>query len=402
MKRILHIVASMDPAGGGVAQAIRTLADALKAYGYVSEAVSVDAPDAPFLSTGRPPDLPIHAVGPGRFGWAYHRNLKMWLETDGRGYDIWIIHGLWLYPSAAALRTAAARTRKVFIFPHGMLDPWFQSWKRRPTKTLRNTLYWHLLESGTVRRADGLLFTCAEERRLASTTFARYRPQRAEVVGLGNADVPAAGESPLSAFLRHCPAVEGQRYLLFLGRIHPKKGLPLLLEGWARAIREAPAGEPLHLVIAGPGADSAHGLEMQALAGRILPEGTVHFPGMLSGSAKWAALRGADAFVLFSHQENFGIAVVEALASGTPVLLSTQVNIWREVVDGGGGLAAMNDREGATKCLQSWFSLNAAQRETARAHARATYLATFSADAAARRLDQVFSNESTRDASRCN
>lgn len=398
MKRILHIVASMDPVGGGVAQAIHTLAAALEAYAYTSEVISLDAPDAPFLQAGTNLDLPIHAIGPGRFAWAYHKNLKVWLETKGGDYDFWIVHGLWLYPSWAAVQTASKRGRPVFIFPHGMLDPWFQSWKRRPVKTLRNTLYWHLLESRTVRRADALLFTCAEERRLASTTFARYRPRRTEVVGLGNADVPGADESPMSAFLRHCPSVDGQRYLLFLGRIHPKKGIPLLLEGWARAMGQVQSPEFIHLVIAGPGEDSAHGLEMQALAKRLLPEGRVHFPGMLSGPAKWAALRGAEAFVLFSHQENFGIAVVEALACGTPVLLSKQVNIWPEAIDGGSGFAAMDNIEETSGCLQSWLKLNAAERQIARSRARTTYTAHFSADAAANRLKQVFANTRVKDA----
>ena len=91
-------------------------------------------------------------------------------------------------------------------------------------------------------------------------------------------------------------------------------------------------------MIAGPGLDTAFGREMRQLAeslcpqpSTLTPQPAVFFPDMLTGDAKWGALYGCEAFVLPSHQENFGIAVVEALACGKPVLISNQVNIWREI-----------------------------------------------------------------------
>jgi glycosyltransferase involved in cell wall biosynthesis len=113
--------------------------------------------------------------------------------------------------------------------------------------------------------------------------------------------------------------------LLYLGRIHPKKGVDDLLKAFRRTRKEMP--NVPDLVIAGPGLESKFGKAMWKLAGND----PVYFPGMLEGPAKWGAFQGCEAFVLPSHQENFGIAVVEAMACKRAVLITNKVNIHREV-----------------------------------------------------------------------
>lgn len=384
MGRVLHIVASMDPAGGGVAQAVQTIAAGLSELGFANEVLSVDDPASSFLMADGGPT--IHAIGPGLHGWAYSKRLRHWLNSEGAAFDHWIVHGLWLYPSYAAVSLGLKNRVPVHVYPHGMLDPWFQSWRRRPLKTLRNILYWHLLEATTIRRATSLLFTCEEERRLAATTFTGYRPQAERVVGLGNADIPSADSIPGDAFAAVCPEVAGRPYVLFMGRLHPKKGIDLLIQGWAKATSGHPHASVPLLVIAGPGEDSAYGCGLREQAKALLPPGACLFPGMVSGAAKWAALRGASAFVLFSHQENFGIAVVEALASETPVLISDKVNIWREIIEGGAGWAASDSVASITACLSDWLALSPKACAATRIRARTIFLEVFEAGRAAHRL----------------
>src|SRR5690606_26947031 len=104
-------------------------------------------------------------------------------------------------------------------------------------------------------------------------------------------------------------------------------------------------------VIAGPCGDAKYIKQLQAQAEAFCPTDSVIWPGMLTGDAKWGALRAAEVFLLTSHQENFGIAVVESLACGTPVLISQQVNIWPEIVEDEVGFSEPDTMRGILRLL---------------------------------------------------
>ena len=125
---------------------------------------------------------------------------------------------------------------------------------------------------------------------------------------------------------------------------------------------------------------------MQALARQTCPADSVLWPGMLTGDAKWGALYGTEAFVLISHQENFGIAVVEALACGKPVLISNQVNIWREIEEDCAGLVRDDTVQGAEELFRQWKSLSSEDRATMSAATRACYENRFGIGKANQRL----------------
>jgi glycosyltransferase involved in cell wall biosynthesis len=115
----------------------------------------------------------------------------------------------------------------------------------------------------------------------------------------------------------------------------------------------------------------------------------VHWPGQINGDLKWGALRACEAFILPSHQENFGIAVVEALAVGRPVLISNQVNIWQEIVSDQAGFAEEDTLEGTERMLRRWFALSPAERESHAACARPTFLKRYSILRAARAINEA-------------
>jgi glycosyltransferase involved in cell wall biosynthesis len=104
---------------------------------------------------------------------------------------------------------------------------------------------------------------------------------------------------------------------------------------------------------------------------------------------KWGAFHAAEAFVLPSHQENFGVAVVEALACGVPVLISNRVNIWREVVCDGAGLADTDDLAGTTRLLRRWLGTAPAEREKMRERARRCFAERYEIGRAAQRVIEV-------------
>jgi len=172
--------------------------------------------------------------------------------------------------------------------------------------------------------------------------------------------------------------------LLFLSRIHPKKGCDLLLRAFAQA---APSDPSLHLVTAGPDG-GAWQATLEGLAGDLGIAGRVTRTGMLTGDLKWGAFHAADAFLLPSHQENFGIgiAVAEALACGLPVLISDKVNIWREIQHDGAGLVAEDTEGGTARLLRDWLAQTPEEARRMRRHARCCFLTRFEIGAAAEGL----------------
>ncbi len=410
--KILHVVPEMDPKMGGVCQAVRTIITGLTETGVHNEVVSLDAPEAAFLGDD---SFTTHAMGPGEGPWSHSAKLVPWLVENAPEFDVIIVHGLWLFYGYAvrkAMQTLkqqrpAGSIPKLFVMPHGMLDPYFQRATGRKLKALRNYMYWKLVEGKLINEADGLLFTCEEECRLAREPFSPYRPKKELVVGLGVEAPPVYTDAMRNAFLAKCPELNGQPFLLFLSRIHEKKGVDLLVNAYAQLVNAAattgvlePAttGEdgnlgsfgdtPLpRLVIAGPGLDTAYGQNIQQSAANVSDkQAAVVFPGMLTGDAKWGAFYLCEAFVLPSHQENFGIAIVEALACGKPVLISNQVNIWREIEQGGGGLVTDDTPNGTQQALDFWTALPATEKACMGRKAQQSFLNDFAVPRAANRL----------------
>ena len=277
-----------------------------------------------------------------------------------------MIHGLWRYTSVGAWRGLRGRSVPYFVFAHGMLDPYFK--RAFPWKHAQKALCWRAAESRVVRDAAGVLFTCEEERRRARLTFRPYAC-RERVVGLGIARPAGEPAAEQEAFLNAFPQLAGTRIILFLGRIHPKKGCDLLIQAFARVADRDPL---LRLVIAGPD-ECGWQADLERLSARLAIQNRVHFTGPLYGDLKWGALRAAEAVALPSHIENFGITVAEALACGRPVLISKGVNIWREIEADGAGLVADAGLEGTVSLLERWLAMPDEARCQMRVSARRSF-----------------------------
>jgi glycosyltransferase involved in cell wall biosynthesis len=350
----------MSPEYGGPAQLVRQIVSIYPSLGMIGEVACLDAPGSPFLAGL---GFPVHALGPALGVYGYSSKWASWLRAHMHEYDGIIIQGIWQYQSWGTWRVIRGRVPYVQL-THGMLDPWFK--RRYPLKHVKKWIYWALAEYWVLRGARRVLFTSTIEQQLAPQSFWLHRWNGA-VVPYGAERPRGAPMELMEAFYRHCPQVRGQRSILYLGRIHPKKGCDLLIEAFQQTAQRAPW---MHLVMAGP--DSA-GMRAQ-LEKRVADaglSGRVHWPGLLTGDAKWGAFYASEAFILPSHQENFGIAVAEALACGCPVLISNQVNIWPEIQEDGAGLVAPDTLEGTRRLLEEWAAMDAETREqyVARAHA---------------------------------
>jgi glycosyltransferase involved in cell wall biosynthesis len=197
-------------------------------------------------------------------------------------------------------------------------------------------------------------------------------------------------EAQRQAFFAICPAVRGKRFLLFLGRIDPKKGCDLLVDAFVRLAGRDPE---LELVMAGPDAQNWRPkLEQKAAAAGVAAR--IHWPGMLRGDAKWGAFYAAEAFVLPSHQENFGIAAAEALACAKPVLLSDKVNIAAEIARDGAGLMEPDTAAGTERLLQRWIELPGAERERMAIRALECFQARYDMRENAKAIVRLFEKDS--------
>lgn len=384
--KLLLTIHSLNPAGGGPSEVLRRLTAVLKELGHEPELLCVDAPGTSWLKDFT---IKVHALGPGKGGYGYSPRLLTWLEHNYHNYDIVTVHGLWQYHGCAVRRVLEAGNKPYFVYPHGMLDPWFK--KRYPLKHLKKWIYWLLAEHRVLRDAAAVMFTCEEERRLASHSFWPYRCNEA-VISYGTAAPGGDSQSQKAAFLERYPHLQNTRILLFLGRLHEKKGLDILIKAFARFVGSNPQ---LHLVIAGP--DSGDGLlnKLKTLASQELgaqAESHVTWTGMLRGDLKWGAFYAADAFILPSHQENFGIAVAEAMATGTPVLISNKVNIWREIQNDGAGYVAEDTFDGGTELIGKFLATDTAQCREMSENARISFARRFEINAAVNSMVKVFNS----------
>ena len=365
--RVLHVISRLLPSDGGPPEMLRQLAANYAAIGDTLEVATLDDPRAPYLAQC---SFPVHAFGPARSKYGLSRGLLRWLRANASRFDLVVINNVWLFPAVAAWLAATRAKVPYAVFTHGALDVFFK--KRYPLKHMKKLLYWPL-QYQILRKASAVLFTSELERELA---LASFRPNRwtSVVVPYGTNRPEGDPEAQREAFLSAIPELRGRRFLLFLSRIHEKKGCDLLLDAFADAAEQFP---DVDLVIAGPDQMQLQA-RLEARAARLGIARRVFWPGMLQGAAKYGAFRAAEAFVLPSHQENFGIVVAEALACGTPVLISNQVNIWREIQDSGVGLVEPDTLEGTKQLLQRWLHLSPEQRQAMASIAEEVFQQRFS------------------------
>jgi glycosyltransferase involved in cell wall biosynthesis len=385
--RILKTVHSLNPAAGGVATAVDALSRMEIALGHTVEIACLDDPASPWL-VNQP--YAVYAFLPPVFrGYGWCPAFARWLRLNIQRYDVATVEGLWQYHGSAVWQATRATPVPYVVYPHGMLDPWFQ--RAYPRKHFKKMLYWKLGGHKVLRDARAVAFTTEEEMRLAENSFQPWQA-RAVISPLG-VQLPSANSTQRAILWRQSfPMLVGKKYLLFLGRIDPKKGVEMLLAAYASVYAAALAnGDAPVLVLAGPELHPGYSSLCRNLMQQLgLRDGVdVVWAGHLDHDLKWAALEAADSLVLPSHQENFGYVVAEALAASTPVLISKQVNLWREVVAYGAGLADSDDFAGTRRLLEAHRTWTVDDRQRISAAAHQCFTARFQIEAAARRQIEV-------------
>lgn len=378
--KILHVVASLQPASGGPAVSVSRLATEQARLGHD---VAIAAFDERHLGTALPTLgvrrvlIPSNFLSAGGRGWS--PGLRRTVMAEARDADIVHNHGLWMWPNAYASEAATAAGKPLVISPRGMLEPWSLNRSK-----LRKAVAWLLFEKRNLRSAAMFHATAESEAESIRDAVRRLREEKTKrqkcegekmggwqeevpiVVAPNGVDLPDLARRPGREVLEdRFPELKDRRWVVFMSRLHPKKGIDVLLRAWKQqkdvarteALRDCPKAtewrvtgtqtsecgpqregaqslSPI-LVIAGPDL-IGYGSDVERMVRELGEQGSVVITGELLGERKDCLLANAEVFVLPSYSENFGIALAEAMAWGRPVIASTGTP-WREVAEVGAG-----------------------------------------------------------------
>ena len=346
--RVLHVVPSVSPRRGGPSKAACEMVAAQNAIGLSAEIATTNDDLESLLDVELNQQLEFNGA-PVRFfqRWSpavaglrefqVSRSFSRWLADNIDAYDVLHVHAIFSYCSSYAMWLARKTGKPYVVRPIGQLE----SWALNQAK-LKKQIYLALLERANLSAASRVQFTAESERRQA---LLRFPELNSVVVPLG-IDDPAHMQGASSRLRQQYHIAADQRVLCYLGRLHQKKGIDLLLKAIAKL------ETPCHLLIAGSGSESVQ-QSLHALITSLDISDRVQFVGFVSGEQKQLLLQGSDLFALTSWSENFGISVLEALAAGTPALVTEGVALSSTIKEHSLGFVAEPSVESICSTLES-------------------------------------------------
>lgn len=371
--RVLHVVRSMDLKTGGPAHAVRQISTNLVVQGMsVDIATTADSETIAEISDF---DDGVRVLSFRRqIGrtWSFSLPLWRWLRENVGNYDVLHITGVFTFPAYIAARLALANNIPYVVRPAGTLDMFALR-----QKALKKKIFFLFFLRRVLQGAAAIHATSEAERQ--NLTF----------LDLGARCVVISLSVPLPPRRQSNDSTE-KLNVLILARIHPIKAIPSLVQALHNLHN---LGRDIHLTIAGDGLldhvrvvkQLVEDLDMQAL---------VDFPGFVGGDKKKELFRRADIFVLPSYQESFGIAVAEALAAGLPVIVSDQVALADEILNGGAGaVVPVNSPDQLAKRIDEFFDVK--YREKIGRNARRLAESKFSAEDQGRFLRSLYEKVTT-------
>jgi glycosyltransferase involved in cell wall biosynthesis len=310
--KVLHVIPTLAAQYGGPVTAILGMTAAQTKAGDQVKLLTTD-----YLSNGNRIESTCETkVFHCKFDpWQWSPSLGDAVRKEVGWADIVNIHTMWSYPVAVAARACWAAGVPYVLRPAGMLDRWSMSQKQ-----LKKQIYTTLIERRTISRAKVLWFTSEEERAGASGFD---QEGRGVVIPLGIVQDEFLNLPPKGSFRESFLDADKRRIILFLGRVTPKKQPDIALKAFAEVASEF---ADTVLVIAGA-VEDAYLSALQKEAEKLKISARVYFTGALGKHDVVAALNDAAVFVLPSLHENFGVAVIEAMAAGTPVIVSDRVGL---------------------------------------------------------------------------
>lgn len=363
--RVAQVLRSASRKNAGVFEATLRMSLELKAFADLK--IEVFTLDDAWLGEDLSAWGPVRvnafdSVGPESLG--YSRQLLPRLRQFDP--DVIHVHGLWSQCSRSAWQASRKCGARLVVTPHGMLLPWARNHKR-----LRKAVAWYLYQRKIIMDADCVHATSENEAEELRSIGVR---KPIAVIPLGVESVSEPCKAPFS----------GRRTALYLGRLHPVKGLDRLVKAWALV---GPMHPSWQLSIVGPDQENYRGF--LELTSQKMKCSNLEFGGFASGIEKSKLLSASDLFVLPSLSENFALTILEALSYGVPVVAST-ASPWKEVVTIGCGWHVDPEIQILARTLDEAMSITDEHRRTMGKNGRAWVMREFSWSKSASKLYAVY------------
>lgn len=324
--RILHIISSPSLEWGGPTKVVSDLTEAMAKIGVK---ISIFAPvgngKGTTLIQPNGVDLKLFPQGfLSRFWTSFSPALCKACQIEISNFDLIHIHEIWHYSLLGAYRAAMSWRKPYIVTIHGTLEPWCLN-----HKAFKKKIYATLILKSVLRKASALHAIIEEEVKDISG-FVDNRNIFVIPNGINLEDFQIL--PPREEIEKLYPELRGKKVVLFLGRIHPKKGLDILAKAFGTILKER---RDIQLLIAGPD-NNGYKSDIEKILKEEGALGNTTFTGMLTGNYKVAALSRGDIFVLPSYSDIRGISTLEAMACGLPVVITRQCN-FPEVAKVGAG-----------------------------------------------------------------
>ena len=345
MLNVLHVTPSMSPTWGGPTVAVSELTSELTRQGVNCEIVTTRGYRVG-ISQISSPGVPIYSFDtgfPAQFWTAYSPKLSRFLNERADSFDLIHIHQVWHYPGYAAFRSARKHKLPCILTIHGELSDWGLR-----QKALKKRIYMVALMNRILRNVNVLhAVSLAEKEQVVKLGY--ETPVAVAPNGIEPAPFEALPDP--TEFIQRYPVLKGKRIILFLGRLHAKKGLDILARSFSIIAKRF---EDTVLLVVGPNKFGTREKMESILSSEDLLGRTV-FTGLLTGEDKLAAINCADLFVLPSHSEGFAITVLEAMAARLPVVITKGCE-FNEVSEHGAGLVVEADEGQIAEAITTLLS----------------------------------------------
>lgn len=396
--KVLHVIGSVAPQLGGPSKAVIEMAQALIALGHEVEivttnlsgkgrwfgagTVSTKTTEGPICQEKQSENVKITScstVLPSRWATSFHM-ISVLREKIPQS-DLVHIHSLYLFPTLVASWLCWRAQIPYIIRPHGTLDPLI----RRRHRMLK-FIYHRLIEDRTLRKAAAVHFTSEDEEALASPVLPPGTATKVLSLAINTAQYEGLAEQQTAKQSLGIPA--DTFLLVFIGRMNFKKGLDLLGKAF---LDVCDRHGKLSLLVAGP-ADDSSGTKMKEFIEKAGLSASVSFLGYLELAEQRTVLAAADTWILPSYSENFGLAVVEAMAAGVPVIITDRVNIWRAVSGANAGIVVKPAVPEIARAITRMVEISPAERRHMGDNGRSLAIASYSWGTVGKRLEGLYAS----------